>query len=299
MSNTWGGTDIALIAQAGFEAFKAGLAPLSAYATDFSAEAQAKSSTVTTRVITKMSAGAFSSSYESGDTTTTAKTITLNQHSFRAFHSTDVEASKTNVNVALLQAREAGDSVARAVLQYVWGLFLAATYGDTASDKLTVAAANFDADAVADLAKLLDDADVIGDRSMFVSNAYMAALRTDNAIQNASASGSTETLREGAVGRLLGADVFRTNLLPSDITDENTVGWMSVPSAIAVAARPVVPQDTSALDFEIVSDAGGSGLSLGFRSWYNTATGIQWGSFESLYGATAVQTTGLKRIVSE
>jgi len=297
MSNTWGGTDIALIAQAGFQAFKAGLAGVMTYSTNFSAEARSKSESVTSRIITAMSAGAFGGDYESGDTTTTEVVITLDQHSYRAFHSTDVEASKTSVDVAIMQAEEAGNSVALAVQDYVWDLFLATTYGDTSADKITVAAGSFDVDDVADLAKLADDANMPENRrALFLNNAYMAALRKDNAIQDASALGSDQVIREGAVGRILGADVYRTNVIPTTVAAENTVGWMSDPSCIAIAARPVVPQGDN-LEFEIVTDPE-TGLSLGFRSWYNTKTGIKWGSFECLYGAKAAQTTGLKRIVS-
>jgi hypothetical protein len=41
-----------------------------------------------------------------------------------------------------------------------------------------------------------------------------------------------------------------------------------------------------------------TGLTLGYRKFYNTATGQMWHGFEALYGATAVQTAGAVRVVS-
>ena len=300
MSNTWGGTDQALIAQAGFEAFKAAIAPLNSFTTDFSSEAMAKSASVSTRVITGMSAGAFSGSYISGDTTTTVKTVTLNQHSFRAFHQTDVEGGKTPVNVMLAQAAEASYAVGAAIFDYVTGLIVAATYGDTAADKVTVAIASFDADDVADGAKLMDDKDIPEtNRSLILGNGYMASLRKDNALQVASAYGGSEVIREGSVGRLLGHDVYRTNAFSSTFTGENSQGIGAHPSAMAVAIRPVVPQDEGSqlIAFQTPTDPA-SGLTLGYRAWYDPNTGIKWGSFEALYGATPAQTTGLIRYVT-
>ena len=300
MSNTWGGTNDALISMAGFESFKAALAPLNAFSTDFSGEAMQKGESVTTRVITGMSAGAFSGSYITGDTTTTAKTVTLNQHSFRAWHLTDVEAGKTRVDLSAAQAREAGYAVAAAVFDYVTSLILAATYGDTSADKVTVAVASFDADDVADGAKLMDDKNIPdNNRSLILQNGYMASLRKDNALQDASAYGGAEVIREGSVGRLLGHDVYRTNAFSSDITNQNTQGLGVHPSSLAAAVRPVIPQDdgTQLLAFQTPQDPE-TGLTLGYRRWYDPNTGIMWGSFEALYGAVAAQTTGLIRYVT-
>ena len=301
MANSFGGVNTALIAQEGLEAFKAALAPLRALAVDFSAEAAAKNESVTTRLITAETAGAFSGNYVADTTTTlTAKTITLNQHTFSAFHITDVQSSKTNVDVMLMQAREASYAVGKTIFQYFTNLIVAATYGDTAADKVTVAAASFDADDVADLAKLMDDADIPEtNRSLILSNVYMAPLRKDNAVQDASALGSSEVIREGSIGRLLGFDVFRTNGFSSTVTDENTQGIGIHPTAIVGAIRPVRPLDEGSqmIGFEMPTDPE-SQVTLGFRDWYDPNTGKRWGVFEALYGATAAQTTGAKRLVT-
>jgi hypothetical protein len=300
MSNTLTTVDPTLIAQEGLAAFKAALAPLRSLSFMPSPDPVSKYATINVPLITAMSAGDFAGDYESGDSTVSGKQVTLNQHKFRSFHITDVEHAKNPFDMMALRAREAAYSVAKAVFQSVSGLALAATYGNTAgTHKLVVAAASFDSDYVADLAGLLNDADSpeMG-RSLILNNAYHLALSKDPALKNASASGSTEPLREGSTGRVAGFDIFRTNALPSAITSENTVGFGCVPSAIAVAMAPVQPMgDAPMLSLvQTVDDV--SGIPLTYRQWYSPKTGAQWGAFECLFGAVAAQTAGLKRIVS-
>jgi len=300
MSNTLTTVDPTLIAQEGLEAFKAALAPLRAFSFLPSPQPMSKYATINVPLITAMSAGDFAGDYESGDSTVTGKQVTLNQHKFRAFHITDVEGVKNPFDMMALRAREAAYSVAKAVFQYVSGLATAATFGNTANThKIIVAQASFDSDYVTDLAGLLNDADApeVG-RSLILNNGYHNQLTKDPALKNASASGSSEPLREGSTGRVAGFDIFRTNALPSAITSENTTGFGAVPSAFAVAMAPVMPISASPVInvIQVVDDA--TGIPLTYRQWYSPKTGATWAAFECLFGATAGQTTGLKRIVS-
>ena len=68
---------------------------------------------------------------------------------------------------------------------------------------------------------------------------------------------------------------------------------------MAVAIRPVVPQDEGSqlIAYQTPTDPE-SGLTLGYRAWYDPNTGTKWGAFEALYGVTAVQTNGLIRFVT-
>lgn len=300
MANTLTTVDPTLVAQEGLAAFKAALAPIRSMSFMPSPDPVSKYATINVPLVTAMSAGDFAGDYETGDSTITGKQVTLNQHKFRAFHITDVENVKNPFDMMMLRAREASYSVAKAVFQYVAGLALAATFGNTAgTHKIVVSSASFDSDYVADLAGLLNDADSpeMG-RSLILNNAYHLSLSKDPALKNAQASGSTEPLREGSTGRVAGFDIFRTNALPSAITSENTTGFGCVPSAIAVAMAPVQPVGNAPqLSLvQVVDDL--TGIPLTYRQWYSTKTGATWGAFECLFGATAAQTTGLKRIVS-
>ena len=299
MGNTLSNVDPTLVAQEGLAAFKAALAPIRSMSFMPSPQPVSKYATINVPLITAMTAGDFSGDYESGDSTVTGRQVTLNQHKFRSFHITDVENVKNPFDMMMLRAREASYAVAKSVFQYVAGLATASTFGNTATDKVTVASASFDSDYVSDLAGLLNDADSpeMG-RALILNNAYHLALSKDPAVKNASASGSAEPLREGSTGRIAGFDIFRTNALPSAITSENTVGFGCVPSAFAVAMAPVQPASITPVVniVQVVDDE--TGIPLTYRQWYSPKTGATWGTFEALFGAVAAQTTGLKRIVS-
>lgn len=297
MANTLGGVNVAEIAQRGFPSFKAALAPINAFSTSFDSEAARKNESVTTHVVSAVSAQTFSD-YETGNSTTTAKTVTLNQHKIGTAHLTDVEAGKTPIDLLAALAGEAAYAVGKSIVDYALGLITAATYGDTSADKVTVAAGSFDADTVADMVKLANDANLPeSSRSLILNNAYINALQKDNALQDASALGSDAVIREGAISQLLGASVYRTGSEPSAWTSDNTTGILVHPSALAVACRPVVPQDQEDVAFELVTDPE-SGLSLGFRMHYSRSTGAMWINAEALYGASAVQVTAAKRVES-
>lgn len=303
MSNTLGGWDATIIAQEGFSAFKQALVPLGAFTTDFSTDIAQNGVGVTTRVISAMTAGDWSSTYASGDTTTTAVAVTLDQHKFRSFHLTDKERTKgpavqdTNVK----QAREAAYAVGKAVVDYVLGLCLAATYGDTdGTHKVTKASASVGVD---DIAQMVGQASALNmpemNRSLIISNAIRLALMKDNQLQGANTFGTREVIAEGSIARLLGCDVRPYTTFPSALTAQNTTAILAHPSAIAFAGRLVNPPPEQSTTLHMPMQDPESGIVLGYRQFYDDATATMWGSFEILFGATAAQTTGgIIRLVS-
>ena len=302
MPNTLTNTDPEIIVQEVFPAFKAGLAPVNAFSTSFAAESAQKGASIQVPVITAKTAnaGAFTS-YEDGNTTIVGTQVTLATHARSFSHMTDTEAGKTPVKAMMAMATEDAYAVGMSVFQGVIGLIVLGTFGDAeATSKLTVTAANFDADDVATMLTYLKKRNALGAQSLILDLDYAGALMKDNAIQNASALGSPEMIRDGAIGRLLGASVYETNGFPTALTNENTGAIVVVPSAIAVAIRPIAPQDgagQAGLEYATATDPD-TGLTLGYRRFYNTATGTLWQGFEVLYGATAVQTAGAVRCVS-
>lgn len=302
MSNTLGGWNQTVIAQEGFSAFKQALAPIMAFSTDFSHEALKKGTQVTTRVITAMSAGDWAGSYETGDTTTTAVDVSLNQHKFRSFHLTDLERTKSPADMGtwLKMSSEAAYAVGRSVVDYVLGLLVSGTYGDVeGTSKITKASASVDPDTVADIASAMTSRNIPQtNRSFIATNAVVTALLKTNSIQDASAFGSNAPIRDGEIGRLLGMRIFNYPDFPAALDAENTIAVGVHPSAIAVAVRAVPPpSDQTICHHEQLVDPD-SGVTLGYRQWYNPDTGEQWGAFEALFGATAAQTTGAVRLVS-
>jgi len=302
MANTLTNVNPEIIAQEAFEAFKSGLTALSAFSTSFGAEAAEKGASIRVPVVTGLSAttSAFST-YESGDTTIAGTQVNISTHVRTPYHLTDTESSKTSVDVMMAQARESAYATAKSVWQGVTDLFVAGTFGDVeGTSKLTVTAANYDADDLATAISYLKKRNALGPITAIHDLDYSAALTKDNAVQSANNLGSDAVIRDGVIGRLLGADVAETNSFSSTLTGENTGVILAVPSACACAIRPIAPQDGAAeagLFHTVITDPD-SGLSMGFRQWYNTATGAKWAATEVLYGAAAVQAAGAVRVVS-
>ena len=298
MSNTWGGTDDTLIAQAGFEAFKAALAPTRAFSTNFDAEARQKNATINTRIITGMTAAAFNGDYETGDTTTTAIAIALSNHAFRSFHMTDVESDKTPVGASTMemQAKEAAYAVAKKIWEDTLALVTNANYSTAA---FVGAASGFDADDVVDIADALDDANAGNEnRALVLKNEYYTALRKDASIKGRDGVYGSDAFHSGTIPNVSGFTVYRSPAVPAN--SENLVGFACTPAAIALAVRPVAPQPGAEKvleSFQIMTDPS-TGLSLGYRSWYSAKTGTKWGTFEAVYGFAKANASALKRITS-
>ena len=71
----------------------------------------------------------------------------------------------------------------------------------------------------------------------------------------------------------------------------NAVGFVCSPDAIAIGAgRPATPQTNQ---FDTVAEFTLPDLELPvlYRTWFNTATGTQWGSFQTMFGAAVGDAT--------
>jgi len=292
-----------VIAQEVFEAFKAGLAPLSGFSTDFGPEAAQKMETLRVPVATAINAAdynASSNNYAKGGGQVDGSLVTLNKHLVSTWDLTDLMAGKTPAKVWEAMAREAAAGLARGVFQYVIGLIVAGTYGNTTNEhKLVVAPASFDLDDLADLDALLSKKNALGPRTAIMTVDYATALKKDNQIQDASAFGSDSVIRTGKFNvPMYNISAYETNAFPTALTNEYTGVVLAVPQAIALAMRPVSPQEQNTTRYAVISDSD-TGISMGYREFYQDATGTLNGCFEVLLGATAVQTTGAVRVVSQ
>lgn len=302
MANSFTNINDTIIVQDAFAAFRDTLTPMSGFSTSFAAEASRKGATINVPVASARTAASRSdgATYQVNTGNTIASVIvTLDQQYHVPWYVTDGEDAKTTVKIWEASAKEATAALAKNIYQAGLAKFVKATYGDTASDKLTVAAASFDLDDLVDLDALLSAKGATGPRSFLCTLAYGAALKKDNNIQDVSAFGSDAVIRSGLFGvPMYGIKAYETNAFPSSITggSELTGGILAVPSALAMGIRPVQPLSMSGLEaFEIVSDPE-TGLSFGYRRWYDTITGTMWGTVEALYGFIAAQTTGAVRV---
>lgn len=292
MANTLGGVNLAQLAQSSLEVLLAQHTPVSAFTTDFSAEVADVGESVTTRIASAVTAGNAASGYTASDVTSTAKTITLNNHKHFTMGFTDLEIAKGGLNMLERTfVRPAVHAVTNAMMDSVLAQVVNATF----SNVVTVTSANFGADDVATLAGDMTTLNVPkADRSLIIKPAYYASLAQDNAIQASYASTLDDSLRNHSVPRVHGFNVFEYSDIPAN--SENLEGFVCGPESLLIAARqPAIPQNWSGA-VESATDPD-SGLTIQLRSWYEGKDGKQYITATVIYG---VQTgsDSLKRIKS-
>ncbi len=297
MANSFTGINDTIIVQDAFEAFKAGMAPLGGLSTSYAAEAARKGEKISVPVI----AGRTAASRSDGATyqvdtgnTVAVKDITLNQLYHVPWYITDVQDSKTAVRVWEASARECAYALAKNIFDATLAVFLEAHttgFGDRNTfDVITVATASFDLDDVVTLDSMLTAKGSIGPRSLYLTTAGAASLKKDNQVQDVSAFGSDDVIRTGEFRvPMYGIRAYEVPAFPAAVDAQHTYGILAVPSAVGLAVRPVQPLDTGKLiDWQIVSDDV-TGLSMGYRRWYDESTGTMWGTFEALYGLVVIR----------
>lgn len=297
MANTLTNTQNQIIADAAVLEFNIALAPLRAFSLDLSPAPTTKGSTVTVPVFGTASAAAFAGDYSGGDSTVTGVDVTLNQHVFASAHVTDREVAESSIDYLSNLGKQGGRAVAKKMLDYFFELILAASFGNAAGDKLVKAAAEFNADAVADLrkkaiAKGLAPADCA---LVLNSDAYTSLLK--DTTLTSSFFGGAEVVRQGTIPSLFGfRQVIEAPTLPAN--GENLIGFVAAPQAIAGASRYLRPVSNEGLsDSGMVTDEA-TGAVLGFRVIPEQLAGKTHYVTEALFGAAKVNGKALVRLLS-
>ena len=280
MANTIAGANLAEIAQESLAGLSSLFAPLSALTTDFSSDVQGAGESVTTRYPTKPTAADMSAGIKtaSQDVAMTSATVTLNQHYGFTYGFTDVERSKSSINLNALFIEPALQALGDKVFGDVWNLITAANFG-TAE---VITAANFDRDDLADLNATLTSTKKApqAGRSVFMNPAYYASLV--KTLNSAEIPGITEEKREALVPRVAKFDCYETDL--ADANGENLAAFAFQRNALLMAGRGV--------DTEMAEQAGievetvvipGLGLPVQFRRFYDN-DGILYYNCNLLYG---------------
>jgi len=292
MANTLNGLNLAAIAQSVLDNLSAQHTPVSAFTTDFSSEIADQGESITTRIATAVSAGDASSGYSATDVTSSAKTVTLNQHKHFTMAFTDLEIAKGGMNMLERTfVRPATHAVINSMVDALMALVVNSEFGN----KATVTSSNFGADDVATLAGDLTTLNVPKDeRALIIKPAYYASLAQDNAIQASYATTLNDSIRDHSVPRVHGFDVYEYSDIPSN--SENLEGFACGPEALLIAARqPAIPQNWSGA-VESVTDPD-SGLTIQLRSWYEGKDGKQMITATTIFGVL-VGSNSMKRIVS-
>lgn len=293
MANTVAGVNLAQIAQESLPALQSAFVPLRAFSTDFSTDVKNAGESVTTRYPTIPTAQDLSAGYSATDVAMTAVTTTLNTFYGFVWGFNDVERSKSSILLNDLFIVPAISAISAKVFGDIWNLVNDTNYPAVAATELTVTAANFDRDDVADLATQLTTNKVpkVG-RSLILNPAYYGALAKD--LNAADSAGQTTTIGEHRVPRIHGFDVYE-----SDACDANAVnvgGLACYRTNILMAARQVDATGAADMGAQVQTvELPEIGLPIQFRRWYDLSTGKLMYSMGVLYGVQfGVPNAGMK-----
>jgi len=284
-----------IMAQEVFKAYTDMLTPLRAFATDFSAEAAQRGDKVQIPYVAASdTAATFAGTYNVQDADATGAQLTIDKHKYVSWGLSDSELSTRPQLELQMFAQNKAAELARAVLVDVWSLITNANYSTAAH---VGTAANFDTDDVADIREDCVQAKWPNNmRSLILDETYITYLLKDDSLKDFSQSGSTATLREGSVGRVHGFDVYESTLIPAN--GENLTGFAARPDGIYVAGRYLEPQANH--DYHNVqrfTDAE-TGITLGYREWYDNDTGTSKVVMEAIYGYLKGSNSSIKRVTS-
>ena len=284
-----------IISQAALEAFTSILAPLNAFSTSFNDEAAQRGKTITaTKLANTDTADDFAGTYTAMNTTYDDVQITLSNHKFVTWHVTDTEVSQSSAVELQRFGYQKGGDLAKAVFEDVLSLVTNANY----SSKITVVAADFDADEVADLREDGMDQSLYPDQcALLLHNSYFTSLLKDTDLTHAMNYGSAEVVQGGRVPSLFGIkEVRESNSIPANA--EDLKGMYVHPSSMAVAMRYLEPLNTGQyISARRVTDPD-SGMVMGYREFYSPDTGTQTAVLESVYGMAVGIAANLIRIVA-
>jgi len=310
MANTFAGMSHTNIAQRGFTIFLKKLVRIvGTFSTDFSSDVAEQGTVVQTRTIPARTAQDLVSDHSGNyntaadvDITTSAVSVTLDNHLTDGFYSTDKERAavargvwQDTIERNLLVSANA---VAVGFHDMVINKIVAASF---ASSFDAIASANVDSDTLAAWRGVLVKADFDPDETnLFLHTDIITALHQDNAIQDFSAS-QDNVQSSGNLNPKEGMGIFEDARLPpaaGAAAGENLTGFAATPDAMMVAMRATTTQGQRHFDAYIPMTDDKTGATLLYTSWFDTETRKQRHLFECLCGAAKGNGAALYRVKS-
>ena len=298
-----------VLATRAMEAFTYTLQPISAFSTNFSADAVARGDKVKVLFTAAASAAAdWAGTYTIQGATATGTDITIDQRKFVSW-GLSTEEIMTQPQLAMdTFAIQKGNALGLAFLQDVFSLITEANYGSgaittTASggDQLVETAANFDLDEVSWLyaACSLDNWPQMP-RSLVLSIPYYASLFRESEVIGTEglASSNPRMLAEAEIRRLMGFDIYETNAISATATD-NVTGFAATPDGLMVAIRTMIPESgmSGSPSVRVLTDPG-TGASIVQREWFDPDNDQSKRVLEVAYGKLKGNANGVKLISS-
>jgi len=236
-------------AQDALKAFVAELLPVTAFARDFSPSQGRKGDAVYVPRVDAITSTTFNQDYEVAGGTINTITVNIDQHRIAPVDFTDRQAIESSAVSGESFAMNQGKSLAKIVLQDILSVITTTNFGEAT---LTTAGSNFDKSAFKQLRKAGKDNDVTF-RNAILDNDLYDGLLDDTSITQALNYGGPEAIREGRIPRLLGMNLFESNIVP--LNGISLGGFACHPDAIAVGMRYLPPVDgTQYSDVRSVTD---------------------------------------------
>lgn len=282
-----------IFAQNALEAFVRELAPLSAFSTSYSAEAERKGSAVIVPLVSALTATTFNSDYEVGGGTMTGVTVNLDKHFIVSVDLTDVQAANSSSADLEKFGRQGGAALATAIITDIFGLVTSANFGTAV---ITTAAANFNYTQANLLRKRVTALNMPREnRSLFLDGDSCEALLNDSSIKASFATSLAESMVNGAIPRVAGFSLRELQIIP---TVDGQYAFAVHPSAIAVAVRYLQPQAPGEyLEVRRLDDPN-TGLTIGYRRHYSTKTGRHYLNLEAIWGRAVGISSGIRRVAT-
>lgn len=277
-----------IIAKRLLASFRANLAPLNMFSTDYSPEAQDQGATVTVPLLGGLTASDKRNAYEEATGTMGSVQIQLNQYARATVDLSDEQYA--NCSSAKLEgwADDMAQAVAEKVVKDVFSLITAANY----PSQVDVTPGMTISKLIKSARKIMNANKVpLNGRTYFPSVDAYDLLGDDPSIQIASALhyGGTEYVREGQIPRYLGFNIFESIITPESAAN----GFCVHPAAIAVATRALLPTKKEAyVESRIIKDKA-TGIALHFRRHYGTGVGKEFMSVECVYGFAVGRKEGI------
>jgi len=308
MANSFTNINDTLIMEKAVSALNHALTRQDVFTIDVGSDPASQNQTIYVPLATARTGGAFSSTYEDGNTTIAGQSVDVNTHLHCAWYIDDKQAAQSPTKLFEAGAVEAAYGLAATIQNTILNVVTDTNFGNTANtDERVVTAANFDVDEFAEIRNICVKTNqwrevrpgLMG--SVLLDGAYCTSLLKDPAIRDMSARGNMNAIDKGMVGHLYGFDVYENNLIASSTpgSTQNLVGFFCQPAAIAAAIRPLrVSQSTVQLDYEDIAVDPDSGAAMHYARWYKPSTGETWGNFRVLMGVDKVDGNRLVKIVS-
>jgi hypothetical protein len=270
------------------------LLPLNVFSTDISSEVATPGSAVVVPLFGNVTSTSFvqgASAYEGTGGTISAITVNVDKRYITPIDVTPQQlADSSNASRLEQFGAQLANATANKLLQDVFSVLTTTNFGAAV---LTTASANYSRTQLIAIRKAMLQAGIRGPKSLVVNMDVEAAMLGDDKITLALNRGDNMAIKEGMLGRLMGLDIYSSDVLPTNSI--SLIGFCAGKEGIAVAMRNLgnyLPsEEYSAFEQYVDPD---SGISMLYTRHWNRAAGKWFINTHVLFGYSAAVTGAVK-----